>query len=373
MTAVTKARRWSGHRRAGSWMGLRLRLVVALVLVASATGGAAVVLAALAFRRYRDARLNESDYLLDELYALLALTVMGLLVLVVLLALVASAGVLRPVRRLVTATGQMADGQLYVRVPVTGGDEVAQLSHSFNRMAESLAGGIEELRRAEARSRRFAADVAHELRTPLAALSAVTDVLQDESTGLSVRGGEAARLVVRETHHLAALVEDLSEMARFDASTATLRREPVDLVGAVHRCLEMRGWADEVQVDVDAELARSPTTWVDPVRLEVVLANLVGNAMRHGAPPVTVVARRAPGRVVVEVADRGPGLAPEVLPHVFERFFKADTARGRSEGSGLGLALALENARLHGGTITAAARSGGGAIFALDLPAVTEL
>jgi two-component system sensor histidine kinase MtrB len=353
-------------------MGLRLRMVLALVLVASATGGAAVGLAALAFQRYRNARFYPNEYLLDQLYTLLGLTVLGLLVLVVLLALVASAGVLRPVRRLVTATEQMAGGRLSVRVPVTGSDEVAQLGHSFNRMAESVAGGIEELRRAEERSRRFAADVAHELRTPLAALSAVTEVLQDESDGLSARGGEAARLVVRETRHLAALVEDLSEMARFDASTARLRREPVDVVDAVRRCLEMRGWAGTVRVDVDPVAAAPPVVWVDPVRLEVVLANLVGNAVRHGAPPVTVTARRPPGRVVVEVADRGPGLAPEVLPHVFERFFKADTARGRSDGSGLGLALALENARLHGGTITAAARPGGGAVFALDLPAVTE-
>jgi len=353
-------------------MGLRLRMVLALVLVATATGGAAVVLAALAFQRYRNARFYPNVYSLDELYTLLALTVLGLLVLVLLLALVASAGVLRPVRRLVTATEQMASGRLSARVPVRGSDEVAQLGHSFNRMAESLAGGIEELRRAEERSRRFAADVAHELRTPLAALSAVTDVLQDESAGLSTRGGEAARLVVRETHHLVALVEDLSEMARFDASTARLRREPVEVVDAVRRCLEMRGWAGQVQVDVDPAATVPPVVWVDPVRFEVVLANLVGNAMRHGAPPVTVTARRPPGRVVIEVADRGPGLAPEVLPHVFERFFKADSARGRSDGSGLGLALALENARLHGGTITAAARPGGGAVFALDLPAVTE-
>ncbi len=362
------ARRWSGDGRVGTWLGLRLRIVLALVLVASATGAAAVVLAALAFRRYRDARLNQGDYLLGELYQLLTLTVLGLLVLVVLLAVVASAGVLRPVRRLVTATEQMAGGRLDVRVPVRGGDEVAQLTRSFNRMAESLAGGVDQLQRAEARSRRFAADVAHELRTPLAAMTAVTEVLDDEADGMSDRGAEAARLVVRETEHLARLVDDLSEMARFDASTATLRRAPVDVVAAVRRCLEMRGWAGEVEVDADTSVQHDAVVALDPARFEVMIANLVGNALRHGAPPVTVSLGRAGGSLVVEVADRGAGLAPEVLPHVFERFFKADTARGRSAGSGLGLALALENARLHGGTIAAATRPGGGAAFTLTLP-----
>jgi two-component system sensor histidine kinase MtrB len=362
----------SGPGHEGVRLGLRLRMVLALVLVASATGAAAVVLGVLAFERYRTARLYQGDYLLGDLYQLLGVTVLGLLALVLLLALVASAGVLRPVRRLVTATEQMAGGQLDVRVPVHGGDEVAQLTRSFNRMAESLARSVDDLQRAEARSRRFAADVAHELRTPLAAMAAVTEVLDDETAALSDRGAEAARLVVRETQHLASLVDDLSEMARFDASTAALRRAPVDVVVAVRRCLEMRGWAGQVEVDVDAAVQHSPVVALDPGRFEVVLANLVGTAVRHGAPPVTVALRTLAGRLVVEVADRGPGLAPDVLPHVFERFFKADTARGRSDGSGLGLALALENARLHGGTIRAAARPGGGALFTLDLPLVTR-
>jgi two-component system sensor histidine kinase MtrB len=348
-----------------------MRMVLALVVVAAATGVAAVALGALAFRRYRDMRDGFVPYQLDELYGLLGWTVLGLFVLVVLLAFVASAGVLRPVRRLVTATEQMAGGRLDVRVPVRGGDEVAQLTRSFNRMSASLAQGVEELQRAEARSRRFAADVAHELRTPLAAMTAVTEVLDDEAGGLSARGAEAARLVVRETQHLADLVEDLSEMARFDASTATLRRDPVDVVAAVRRCLEMRGWAGQVEVDADASVRDAPVAALDAARFEVVLANLVGNALTHGGPPVTVALRTGGGRLVVDVADRGPGLAPEVLPHVFDRFFKADTARGRSPGSGLGLALALENARLHGGTIRAGHREGGGAVFTVDLPLVT--
>ncbi|MDT7781890.1 MAG: two-component system, OmpR family, sensor histidine kinase MtrB, partial [Pseudonocardiales bacterium] len=105
-----------------------------------------------------------------------------------------------------------------------------------------------------------------------------------------------------------------------------------------------------------------------PRRLDVIVANLVGNALRHGAPPVTVTLYVEGSSLVIMVADSGPGLSAEVLPHVFARFYKADSARGRSEGSGLGLAIAWENARLHGGTLVAQNRPGGGALFTLRLP-----
>lgn len=102
----------------------------------------------------------------------------------------------------------------------------------------------------------------------------------------------------------------------------------------------------------------------------MIVANLVGNALRHGAPPVTLTLATDPAGdwLTVEVADRGPGLPPETLAHVFDRFYKADSARTRSEGSGLGTAIALENARLHGGTIEASNAPDGGAVFTLRLP-----
>ena len=100
----------------------------------------------------------------------------------------------------------------------------------------------------------------------------------------------------------------------------------------------------------------------------MVIANLVGNALKHGGAPVTVRMRTDGPTLVVEVADSGPGLAPEVLPHIFDRFFKADDARTRSAGSGLGLAITLENVRLHGGTLHAANGPSGGAVFTVELP-----
>jgi two-component system sensor histidine kinase MtrB len=107
---------------------------------------------------------------------------------------------------------------------------------------------------------------------------------------------------------------------------------------------------------------------VDPRRVDVILANLIGNALKHGGSPVRVQVRAEGPDLVVRVADGGPGIPEDVLPHVFDRFFKADAARRRSEGSGLGLSIAAENARIHGGTITAANGESGGAVFTLRLP-----
>jgi len=112
---------------------------------------------------------------------------------------------------------------------------------------------------------------------------------------------------------------------------------------------------------------------LDRRRFDVIIANLVGNALRHGGPPVTVTARAEPhgrggGRLVLEVRDHGPGLPAAAIPHLFDRFFKADTARARSEGSGLGLAIAWENAQLHGGHIEAGNHPDGGAVFTATLP-----
>jgi two-component system sensor histidine kinase MtrB len=282
----------------------------------------------------------------------------------VLLALLAGRGVLRPVRALRQATDRLGAGDLSARARVHGADELADVARTFNGTAATLEHYVGELRRLESEARRFVADVSHELRTPLAAMTAVTDVLDDEAQHLPGDAGRAARLVGEETRKLTRLVEDLIEVSRFDAGTAGLALDDVDVAEAVRATLRARGWADRVVTDLpDGVMAR-----LDPRRLDVVVANLVSNALRHGAPPACVRALARPDSLDIEVSDSGPGLAPDVAPHVFERFYKADTARARSEGSGLGLAIARENARLHGGDLTAANRSPGGAVFALHLP-----
>jgi two-component system sensor histidine kinase MtrB len=219
----------------------------------------------------------------------------------------------------------------------------------------------------EARARRFAGDVSHELRTPLTAMTAVVDILH-EHPGLTWDAATAARLVQQEVLHLNRLVEDLIEISRFDAGTAELVTDDTDVATAVGRCLLARNWMD-VSADVPAGL----TVRLDRRRFDVIVANLVGNALRHGALPVTVTAGlqsdgEGATRLTVDVRDHGDGLPPAAIPHLFDRFYKADTARARSAGSGLGLAIAWENARLHGGHIDAGNHSGGGALFSASLP-----
>jgi two-component system, OmpR family, sensor histidine kinase MtrB len=290
-----------------------------------------------------------------------------LLAVIIGLAFAASRRVLTPVRRLAHAAERMSGGDLSVRIEPRGRDELARLVTSFNGMASALEDKVGELQRMEARARQFAGDVSHELRTPLTAMTAVADILPGHP-GLTGDAAAAARLVRQEIFHLNRLVEDLIEISRFDAGTAQLVTDDTDVATAVLRCLRARGWTD-VRTDVPAGL----TARLDRRRFDVIIANLVGNALRHGGPPVTVTARAEPhgrgsGELAVEVRDHGPGLPPAAIAHVFDRFYKADTARARSEGSGLGLAIASENARLHGGHIEAGNHPGGGAVFTVTLP-----
>jgi two-component system sensor histidine kinase MtrB len=301
--------------------------------------------------------------------AVFFLVVGGLLLAVITgLAFAASRRVLSPVGRLAEAAQAMSSGDLTVRLEPRGRDELARLLTTFNTMAAALAGKIAELERMEARARQFAADVSHELRTPLTAMTAVADVI-GEQPGLTGDAEAAARLVSGEIRHLNRLVNDLIEISRFDAGTAQLVCHDIDIAACVASCLRARNWAG-VDSDVPAELS----VRLDRRRFDVIIANLVGNAVHHGQAPVTVRARPGPDRdgareLTVQVRDHGPGLPPNSIAHVFERFYKADTARARSEGSGLGLAIAWENARLHGGRIDAGNHPGGGAIFTLRLPA----
>jgi two-component system sensor histidine kinase MtrB len=312
---------------------------------------------------------NEQGYVDALVRAVERASVPALLV-AVLLALLAARGVLRPVRELRRATRRIAEGHLETRLAVHGSDELADLSHTFNDTAAALEESVAELRRMEGRARRFAADVSHELRTPLAAMAAVTDVLDEDAASLDRDTATAVRLISEETGKLVRLVDDLMEISRFDAGAVALHLDEVDLAECLRRTLAARGWQDGVATRLpppDAARGR-----VDPRRLDVIVANLVGNALRHGAPPVrltmTVRGSGAGRTALIEVADSGPGIPADVLPHVFDRFYKSDTSRTRTEGSGLGLSITAENVHLHGGTVTAAAGRDGGATFTVSLP-----
>lgn len=216
--------------------------------------------------------------------------------------------------------------------------------------------------------RRFVADMAHELRTPLTAITAVNEVLEEEADRLDPMVEPAVRLVIAESRRLHDVVENLMELARFDAGTARLVTTDVEVTREVAACLEARGWTALVTLDAPHPVS----TQLDPRRLNVVLTHLIGNALGHGRPPVTVSVSSQPPEFLLQVSDSGSGLPETGLPYIFDRFFKADSRRSRSEGSGLGLSIAQENARLMGGDIRAENRAEGGARFTLRLPLHTH-
>ncbi|MDH6110861.1 two-component system sensor histidine kinase MtrB [Kitasatospora sp. MAP12-15] len=328
-------------------------------------GGTQIVPTGLTAYMFKSLDNERAD--LNTLGWSLAVATLLALIAATLLAQGASATVLRPVRQLADAARKLGEGQLDTRLEVSGADELSDLARTFNKTAEALFNQVEELSAREAQSRRFVADMSHELRTPLTAMTAVTDILEDEADSLDPMIEPAVRLVVSETRRLSDLVENLMEVTRFDAGTARLVADEMDIADLIMSCIDGRAWYDAVEVDAP----RGVLAVVDPRRLDVVFANLIGNALKHGGSPVRVKVTELPDRIVVAVSDSGPGIPQDVLPHVFDRFYKADKGRARSEGSGLGLSIAMANAQIHGGTITAAnapGEAGGGAVFTLTLP-----
>ncbi|MCP2264729.1 ATP-binding protein [Promicromonospora thailandica] len=306
---------------------------------------------------------------LDRWTRVVVLTIAGALPLAVALALVVSRSVLRPVQRLAHSATELAEGNLGVRLTPSGRDELADLVATFNDTAAALERSVGELRRREAEARRFVADVSHELRTPIMALTSIIEVLRADAAGRSDQDLELATMAVDRTRRLARLAEDLLELSRLDAGVGDLRPEHVDVVHVVTGTVRTRGWADVAVAAAGPVPAR-----VDVRRVDLVVANLVGNALRHGAPPVVVEVRAEPDHVVVGVTDHGPGLPAGTDPELlFGRFAKGDPSRTSSDGSGLGLAIARVNARLHGGDVTAHDDPGGGARFELRLPRRPEV
>ncbi|MEU8263293.1 HAMP domain-containing sensor histidine kinase [Micromonospora sp. NPDC048999] len=269
---------------------------------------------------------------------------------------------LEPVGRASRAARAVAEGLLDTRLPVRGRDEFSAWAASFNEMAEALETKIEALSRAQARERRFTADVAHELRTPVTALVAAASLLADQLDTLPTDARHAAGHLVTDVVRLRRLVEELMEISRLDAGREAVSVQPVDVVALLRAIVDARGWADRVTV-----AGAAPATGTDPRRLERVLANLLANAVEHGGGTARADVRHADDTMTVEVTDRGPGIPAEHLPHLFERFYKVDPSR-TGPGSGLGLAIALENARLLGGRLAVSSEVGRGTRVRLELP-----
>lgn len=264
--------------------------------------------------------------------------------------------ILRPLHEVSAAAQRVAEGLLETRVHTATKDEVGVLAASFNEMASAFQTMLD-------RERRFVANVSHELRTPLSALQTASQLLETHRDEFPPSSREAIDLIADDVASLRRLVEELMEVSEVDAGKAIIRWEEVDLralVTAVVRKLRR-----DAPVDGPAVV-----TVADKARLERIVSNLVHNAFEHGrGAQVHVTIGEQNGSCKLAVSDAGPGIPPDALPHLFDRFYKADRSRSRDRGGfGLGLAIAFENARLLGGTIEAASPAGGPTIFTVVIP-----
>lgn len=281
------------------------------------------------------------------------------------LALLLASGLIRPVRRLTRAAQAMAAGDLSQRVDIRGGDEIAVLGKSFNRMAESLEAS-------ERQRRAMTADVAHELRTPLAVQRAQIEAMLDGVYPLDE--GNLIK-VLEQNELLSRLVDDLRTLALADAGELKLDKTRLELVSWVRRLVErFKPAVGDRRLSVEASRSEFLVE-ADPTRLEQILNNLLSNAIRHTPEggEISVTISGDGEKVIVEVHDSGPGIPIGELNKIFDRFYRAQPSRSREEGgSGLGLAIARELALAHGGDLTAANHSQGGAVFTLKLLATIQ-
>uniref|UniRef100_A0A5Q5BL13 histidine kinase n=2 Tax=unclassified Mycobacterium TaxID=2642494 RepID=A0A5Q5BL13_MYCSS len=357
-------------------IGARLFAAQAIVLTvgAATTSMAAAIVGPPLFRDHLH-QAGVPPNSLEEMHAeeaygyATAISITGALAVSVLAALAVSWYLSRRLQRSITevasAATAVADGRYDIRVsPPHLGEDFDALAHAFNQMAS-------QLQSVEVTRRRLFSDLAHEIRTPLAVLEAYFEAIEDGVRSLTP---ETAAMLRDQTGRLVRFAGDLGALARAEESSASMELEPIDIHSLVQRCAAaaQSGYSRkgvELCTAVDVDL---PPLWGDEQRMSQVLANLLDNALRHtpSGGRVEISARRDGHRVLIRVSDNGEGIAAEHLPHVFERFYRADSARARQNGgAGIGLAIAKAVVEAHGGTIAAdSAGAGRGTVFTVTVP-----
>jgi len=329
-----------------------------------------------------DGRVVGAAYASDETFTVLTLLsdyrerlafVVGLFAAVVfMLAGLMARWLARPLRDLATAATAFAHGDRSVRFTPSGARETRALAGAFNTMADTSERVVSELKQEERRKSRFVSDVSHELRTPLTAIRGAAETLIDGD----VPEEEARQFlvtIVREADRLTRLANDLLTLQRIEGATGELPLRKLALGDIARRAVEaLAPLTDGREVTVTVE-GEAPMVLGDVDRLQQVVANLIDNASRMTDAGGAVIVRlgRQGDRATLEVLDEGPGIPEEALPHLFERFYRAQRSRDRtSGGAGLGLAIVAAIVRAHAGTIEAANRPEGGSAFTIRLPVV---
>lgn len=277
-----------------------------------------------------------------------------------------------PIGEAADTSAKLAAGELGVRLPVRGEDELATLGRSFNAMADSIESQIKELADLSLVQQRFVSDVSHELRTPLTTIRLAADMINDQRTEFDPATARAAELLNAQVQRFETLLTDLLEISRYDAGSVQLELEPTslahlaeDVIGSMHQLAEQHG----TDIRLVAPGGYSPVE-MDPRRVRRVVRNLLGNAIEHGeGRPIVITVDSDQQAVAIGVRDFGLGMKPEDVERVFDRFWRADPSRTRTiGGTGLGLSIALGDARLHGGELAVWSELGRGSNFVLTLP-----
>ena len=275
-------------------------------------------------------------------------------------------------RALEDAARRFGEGDLTARAPATGGDEVSAVAEAFNRMAADLAARQAQLVEADRARRQLLADVSHELMTPLTAIRGYAETLGLTQFAPESREGlRAVKVIQEEGERIERLVGDLLDLARFEAGGISLAQESVSVDEVFERVAERHAKASEDKyVTIAIEPHDEDLRLVgDPMRIEQAVQNLAANALKHTPPGglVRLTARRDAGRVTLSVSDNGLGIPAEHLPHVFDRFYKADRSRSQS-GSGLGLSIVKAIIERHGGTVSVRSVPSVETVFEVSLP-----
>ncbi|MEC5198011.1 two-component system sensor histidine kinase MtrB [Arthrobacter sp. PL16] len=316
--------------------------------------------------------LSTMQSTLDDIHRVLWLAGVVLLLVIGAIAWYVTRSVVLPVSHAAAVSEKLAAGELQERMEVTGEDEVARLGASFNHMAGSLQDQITQLAQLSQMQQRFVSDVSHELRTPLTTVRMAAEVLHDAREEFNPVNKRSAEILFDQVERFQALLADLLEISRFDAGAAVLEAESVDIVQLVQHAMDGAHPLAE-RLGSDLVIVSTETMCVvdaDGRRIDRILRNLIVNALEHGeGRPVEIHIACNPEAVAVAVRDHGIGMTPLEASRAFDRFWRADPARARTTGgSGLGLSIAMEDARLHSAWLEAWGDPGAGACFRFTLP-----